>query len=406
MTRYLKDWTKSYTELQENTEPARLFDKWTGYAVISAALRRKVWLQLGRLRYNTNIYVVFVSEPGVARKTKAIDYGVEFLKDLPDVKTSADSSTREAMLDDLELSGLPEIISTGEEFKHSSLCIISKEFESFLGQKFDNTRMLTSLTDLFDCPDEWKARTRHGQSPMIIRPWLMLWGATTPDSLSNSLPANAVGGGLTSRILFIWADRKKKSVTYPSLTPAELVLKDELKKDLFKISRISGEYTMHPEALKKWDEWYMAYDEDESGNRICVDKSFSGWYSRKPTYIVKIAILRAAATSDEMIIRWSHIEEAIAEIKEVEYKMGSAFKAMGRSEISGDVDSVITIVQSYGWISEKALLSLVWRDIDSSKFDNVINTAIRQGKVIREYKGPKGETGIFYRSSATRKNNN
>ena len=399
MSRHLNDWLKSYLTLQENTEPARLFDKWTGYAVISAALRRKTWLQLGRLRYNTNIYIVFVSEPGVARKTKAIDYGLEFLKDLPDIKTSADSSTREAMLDDLELSGLPEILSSGEEFKHSSLCIVSKEFESFLGQKFDNTRMLTSLTDLFDCPDEWKARTRHGQSPMIVRPWLLLWGATTPDSLSNSLPANAVGGGLTSRILFIWADKKKKSVTIPALTHKELILKDELKKDLFKISRLSGEYTMHPEALRKWDEWYMSYDEDEViGGRICADKSFSGWYSRKPTYIIKIAILRAASTTDEMIIRWQHIEESIVEIQEVEQQMGNAFKGIGRSEISGDVDTVMEIVKSYSWISEKSLMSLVWRDIDSNKFDNVIDTALRQGKVKREFKGPKGETGIWYRS--------
>jgi hypothetical protein len=383
----------------ENTEPATLFHTWTGFSVLASALRRKVNLQLGRLIYYPNIYVVLVAEPGVARKTQAIKYGVEFIKTIPDIRISADSATKEAMTDDIELSSVQELMDGDKAMTHSSLNIISKEFESFLGQKKENTRMLTALTDLFDCPDDWTSRTRHGKSNKIVCPWVNMLAATTPESLASSLPATAVGGGLTSRIMFVWAEKKHKSVAIPFMTPEEVILKDKLEKDLYQISRLSGEYAMEASCIKKWTEWYDEYDEDESGIRICTDKSFSGWYSRKPTYIIKVSMLCAAAESNKMLIQWKHIEKSLEEIRKVEYLMGSAFKAIGKSEISAEVDNVLQIIKTYKYVSEKVLMSIVWRDIDNTKFDNVISTLIKTGKVSRAFKGPNGESGIWYVSN-------
>jgi len=396
MSRHLKNWHDSYIKLQENTEPAKIFDIWTGYSVIAAALRRKAYLQLGRLVYYPNLYAVLVADPGIARKTQAIKYGVQFLNTIPEIVTCADSSTKEAMTDDMENSALDELMENGEQLRHSSLNIISKEFESFLGQKKENTRMLVALTDLFDCPDDWGSRTRHGPSNKIVRPWLNLLAATTPDSLASCLPASAIGGGLTSRILFIWAEKKKGRIAIPELTPAEIKLTEKLEKDLYQISRISGEYQMTEGCKSNWVDWYNNYDEDENGERICTDTSFKGWYSRKPTYIIKLALLRAAATSNILTIQWYHVEEAIEAIKQVELTMGKAFKAIGKSDITAEVDNVLSIITNFQWISEKQLMTIVWRDIDSAKFENVIVTLMKTGKVERKYKGPKDEPGIWY----------
>ena len=398
MSRHVSNWVNSYLELLDNTEPASIFNTWVAYSVIAAALRRKVSLQLGRLIYYPNIYVVLVAEPGIARKTQAIKYGMNFLNTIPEIRLSSDSATKEAMTDDIEGASMPELLPDGSELRHSSLNIISKEFESFLGQKKENTRMLTALTDLFDCPDDWSSRTRHGVSNKIIRPWVNLLAATTPDSLASSLPASAVGGGLTSRILFIWADKKKKPVAIPYMTDAEIALKEKLEKDLYQMSRISGEYIMTNACQKKWIDWYDAYEEDESGDRICADKSFSGWYSRKPSYIIKVSMLCAAAVSNELTVDWKHVEKAMEEVTSVESIMGNAFNAIGKSEISAEVDSVYQIIRSHRWISEKELMTIIWRDVDNTKFDNVIGTLMRTGKVKREFKGPKNEKGIWYRA--------
>jgi hypothetical protein len=395
--RSIPNWLAAYQILQKNTEPAAIFDTWTGYSIIASALRKKVWLSLGRINIYPNLYVVFVAEPGVARKSQALNYGISFMSQIPEIICSADAVTKEAMLEDLETCAVDEIMPDGENFRHSSLSIISKEFESFLGQKKENTKMLVLLTDLFDCQElPWKYRTKHSGSNVIPSVFINLLAATTPDSLASSLPPTAVGGGLTSRILFVWAEGKKKKVPKPTMTPEEVKLKELLLKDLYLISRISGRYEFSPKADKKWDEWYMEYEE-LSPIRVCKDPSFNGWYSRKPMYILKIALLVAASKSDKMILTWEIIEEAIKEIEEVELQMGNVFKAIGKSNVTSEVDMVLQLVKTRKWITEKQLMTMIWRDVDSEKFDNVIQTAMRTGKVKRVFRGPKNETGdIWY----------
>jgi len=189
------------------------------------------------------MYVVLVAEPGVARKSQAINYGTPFLEKIPDIHTSADSITREALLNDLEDCAVDEPMANGDTFRHTSLNIIAKEFEIFLGQKSDNTKMLVLLTDLFDSQDlPWKYRTKSSGSNTIPSVFINMLGATTPESLASCLPPSAIGGGLTSRILFVFAHEKTKKIPIPYITPELVVLRDKLQRDLFKIAKINGVY--------------------------------------------------------------------------------------------------------------------------------------------------------------------
>lgn len=397
--RNVNSWIDSYLEFMQHTEPAKVFDKWTSHSLIAAALRKKVKLPYGRINYYPNLYLVFVAEPGIARKTQAISFGVKILNEIPDVVMSADQITKEALLQDLEGAAMDEPMPDGETFRHSSISIISKEFESFIGQKKDNTKMIVFLTDMFDCAEmPTRYRTKNSGSNVIPSVFVNLLAATTPESLASCLPATAVGGGLTSRILFIWADNKKGKSPKPSMTKDELILQEKLIKDLYQISRIAGNYTMTREADVLWQEWYMNYEEKDP-TRICLDKSFAGWYSRKPTYILKLAINRAASESNDLIVEWKHIEKAVEDIVSVEKDMGLVFRAIGKSDVAGEVDQVMQIILDYKWINEQKLMSMVWRDIDALKFENVISTVCRTGRVIKTFRGPKGEVGLWYKAT-------
>lgn len=395
--RELPNFVDAYLEYTHNTESAEVFHKWTAHSLIAGVMRKKCKLALGRINVYPNMYIVLVAEPGVARKTQAISYGTPFLEKIPDIHTSADSITREALLDDLETCAVDEPMPDGSCFRHTSLNIIAKEFEIFLGQKSDNTKMLVLLTDLFDSQDlPWKYRTKHSGTNIIPSVYINLLGATTPESLASCLPPSAIGGGLTSRILFVWAHGKHKKIPIPTLSPALLELREKLQRDLFKISKIAGTYEFSPEAEEFWCKWYMKYDET-SRARLCLDKSFDGWYSRKPMYILKMAQISAAALSNHMVVEPHHLEYAIKNIEEVEVGMVHTFRAVGRSAITADVDLVMSIIKEHKIISEKALMSIVWRDIDATKFDNVIGTVIKTGRVKRVYEHG-GVKGIFYRS--------
>jgi hypothetical protein len=397
--RSVSNWIDSYLLFMKNTEPAAAYDKWTAHSIIAAALRKKVRLPYGRINYYPNLYVLFVSEPGVARKSQAISFGVKMLSEIPDVVMSADQITKQALLQDLESAAMDEPMPSGESFRHSSISIISKEFESFIGQKNNNTEMIVFLTDMFDCNEmPTKYRTKNSGSNVIPSVFVNLLAATTPQSLASSLPATAVGGGLASRILFIWANDKKCKSPKPSMTKEEKILQEKLLSDLYQISRIAGDYSMSEEADRKWQDWYMKFDERDK-NRICLDSAFAGWYSRKPMYTLKMAINRAASESNDLIIEWSHIKKAISDIESVEHEMGLVFRAIGKSDVTGEVDQVMQLIIDYKMISEQKLMSMVWRDIDSQKFENVISTVCRTGRATKCFRGPKGESGIWYKAN-------
>jgi alpha-L-fucosidase len=99
--RKLKNWLDSYMEYTADTEPAKVFHHWVGMSIMAAALRKKTYVKYGRLRYYPNLYVVLVAEPGVARKSQAINFGVEIMSQVPEIQMSADAITKEALLVDL-----------------------------------------------------------------------------------------------------------------------------------------------------------------------------------------------------------------------------------------------------------------------------------------------------------------
>jgi hypothetical protein len=76
--------------------------------------------------------------------------------------------------------------------------------------------------------------------------------------------------------------------------------------------------------------------------------------------------------------------------------MGRTFTAVGKSGIATEVDSVMAIIRRYKVVSEKQVMQMVWRDIDSTKFENVIATAIKTGLFEKKFKGPDGQSGTWY----------
>lgn len=380
--RQLQDWLKTYLEYVERTESARIFKTWVGISSIASVLRRKVSFKLGRITFYPNLYVVLVGPPG-ARKSQAIKFGYELVKGLGEsISVSADAPTREALIQDLDQSAGEYIDVDEDPTRHCSMTVISSELETFLGGKKDNARMLNTLTDLWDCPNEWKYRTKGAGTNNLKRVFLTLIGATTPDSIANCIPASASGTGFTSRIIFCFADKKHIKVAEPEETDDILRLKDVLIRDLDIISRMSGEYTFSPEGRIFWHDWYNAYD-DLDPNRICKDTMFNGWYERKPTFILKIALIVAASRGHTGHIDPLHMIEALKYIEESEHCMDSSFRVVGRSEIAAEIDLVITIIENHKVITERGLMRLVWKDVDARKLENVMDTVVKTGKVLR-----------------------
>lgn len=385
MKRKLSNWLTSYLEYVEETESADIYKTWVGISTISSALRRKTGFSLGRIAVYPNLYVVLVGPPG-ARKTQAIKFGNSLLKTQEDIVISADAITREALLQDLEQAIADYPLNDAKVLRHCSMLATCSELETFLGNKKDNAKMLITLTDLWDCPDLWRYRTKGAGTNVLSNIYLSIIAATTPESIANSIPATASGTGFISRIIFCYADKKAKKVPIPRETKDLISLRKKLIFDLAIICKNSGVYKFSNEGEAYWIKWYTRYD-DADPDRFCQDTAFNGWYERKPIFILKLAMIYAAATTNVLLIEPQHIDEAIRLVESTEPSMGRSFRAVGRSDLAAETDMLMNLIAKHRTITEKKLYSIVWRDLDDIKFQNVIATIVKTGQVTRKYSG-------------------
>jgi hypothetical protein len=195
--------------------------------------------------------------------------------------------------------------------------------------------------------------------------------------------------------MFIWSSTKTKKIAIPVITEKIKKLREYLIHDLTIMSRMVGNFEFNQESVEAWTDWYEHYDET-STTRACCDPSFNGWYSRKPLYIQKIAQVLSAAESGSMTLEWKSFEAAIKEVEKVELAMGRTFTAIGRSTTAVETELVMSIIRNHKSISEKALMQMVWRDIDKAKLDAVIATVLSTGQFTRAYRGPDNSPGTWY----------
>jgi hypothetical protein len=387
--RQLPNWLEAYKDYTRDTESAEIFNTWVGISAIASALRKKTWLELGRLKVFPNMYIVLVAEPGIARKSQAITYAADIMSDIPCIVMSADSITPQALIQDIEDATCYDNIPGYGTIRHASLSVISKEFEVFM-KSFG--RDMAKLTDLFDAGEKpWKHRTKNSGTSTIPSVFLNILGATTPQSLASSLSELVVGGGLASRILYVWSGTKTKKIAVPELTPDIMKLKEQLTKDLHRIALIAGSFHFSEKGLKYWKNWYESYDEVDE-NRLQKRKEFDGWYSRKPLLIQKVAIVLSSSESSDRILDTTHIVQAIKLVEELEVGMGNIFTPKEERIVEVDTtesDLLLSYIKQYKQIAEKHLLQLVWRDIDEDDFDKNMDVLLANGNCVRSFENPE-----------------
>jgi len=348
MSRHLSDWLEHYLQFTQNSEPPTIYHTWSGIAAIASALRRKCYCNWGLRGYvYPNFYLALVGPPG-GRKGTAMKIAKRMLQQLElpmgsDALGSVQMLYREIADSAAEYQ---EIGKHGKTINHKSLSIWAEEFQVFLSDK--DQQLLASLTDLFDCADNWKYSTLSRGLDDLSNCWLNIIGAITPSLLQSKLSMDAVGGGLISRIIFVVGYGAKRRIALPFLSKDELELQDNLSKDLQHISNLTGPFILTKEFLAAWVEWY----EDLSVVNAINNDKFMGYNSRRALHINKLCMIVSASENNKMIITAEHLKKAIAILEEAEEEMPNAFYGLGR----GDHSEVFTSFLSY--IEERDNFSL------------------------------------------------
>ena len=340
LERKLPNWIDAFLHYTNNTEPPLLYRKWTAISCLASAMQRKCSIKWGTaLTFYPNLYIVLVG-PSATGKGTAMNPGLDILNELPAIKMSAQSTSLQALIRHLKDTNLTDVdMISGKQTYHSSLTVFSKEFTVFLG--YHNNELMAALCDWYDCDRKWSYETIARKKEEIVGVWVNLIAGTTPDLIQSSLPIESIGGGLTSRIIFIYEEKKDKIVTIPVQSSNEKDLRELLVHDLEKVSLLSGEFKFTENFASRWTEW--CYEAEE--HPPFYDPKFDGYMGRRRTHLMKLSMIMSAAHGKhDLTLTSDDLEEAIKTLIEPEVKMGLVFRGVGKSDISGLIHKATTFL--------------------------------------------------------------
>jgi hypothetical protein len=383
VARELTDWLDNYLQYTENSESPLSYHVWCGLSVIAGALQRRVYLPwgLGRVIY-PNLYVVLVGPSGRTRKGVAIGIAKDFLKKVPGITVTPESSSgRQAMI--IAMKRALTNFQDGSDGKikfHCAVTAFSEELSVFLGQR--DIAYLSNLTDWYDSKDDWEYETIGRGKDSLQGLCLNLIGGTAPDWIQSMIPQEAVGGGFTSRIIFIVEEKKRKLVPEYTPTEAELELAEVLQRDLERISQLSGEMSFDPLAKQLYIDWYVKQDIDLNNDKPAInDIRFRGYCERRATHLQKLMILCSASRGDDMVITAQDFERAVAMLLSAESTMGKTFGGLGKARNSDAAESVLDFIKSMGITTRRVILQKFHRDIDATTLSDIEATMTQMGVV-------------------------
>lgn len=384
MARELKCWLDSYLQYTERSESPTSYHTWCGLSVIAGALQRRVYLKwgLGQTIF-PNLYVVLIGPSGRTRKGVSIGIAKDFLKSVPGLTVAPESSSgRQAMILAMKRASVNFKDPTDGKIKfHCSITAFSEELSVFLGQ--GDIAYLSNLTDWYDSKDDWEYETVGRGKDSLQGLCLNLMGATAPDWIQSMIPPEAVGGGFTSRVIFIVEEHKKHTVPEYFQTQEEVELRGMLTRDLERISKLSGEITFSPAAKQLYVDWYIHEDgELAAGNPAVDDVRFAGYCERRSTHIRKLMLICCASRSDKLLIEEEDFHKALLLLENAEVKMGKTFGGFGRAKNSDITDIVRNYIEQVSITTRQIIMQKFYRDITPMDL-SVIEQTLEQLKVIK-----------------------
>lgn len=387
MSRIFDNWLDAFMEYSDNCESAKLLRYWTGISAIASVLKRKSFLEW-HTRLYPNLYIVLVSPSG-GRKGTAMKWALPMLETL-NIKMAAEAITREALIRELSKSTDSYLTATGETFHHCSLTIHAQELAVFLGQS--NLQLLSDLTDWYDCRSMWTYRTKNVGTDIIEGVWVNLLGAITPSILQNSLPQDAIGGGLTSRMLFIYAPGMEKAIPLPFRTQANIELGTLLTQELETIGLLHGAFKPSEEMLDTYASWYTQHVKSPPMGQ----EAFAGYNERKATHLLKLSMIMSASRSSSMEISVEDFKKSRHALGVIETYMPKVFQGYGRRENADVLQHVIDYIIGKGKVGRKEIVRRFMADLTFMQIDEVVNTLCESG-LCRKILNPDGEIVVEYK---------
>jgi hypothetical protein len=384
--RKLANWLTSYVEYGAVSEAPRVFHFWAGVSAVAGALRRKVWFDQIKFQWYPSFYIIFVAHPGIATKSVTADGSMDLLRSIPGIKFGPDEVTWQQLVTSFAAANETFELN-GEHHPMSPITILSSEFGMMMD--FRDAKMVNLFITLWDGRKTFEKQTKMSGSDMVEAPWINLLACTTPQWINSNMDANTIGGGFTSRCIFVYGEGKEHNVAYIKnairrsgmTTESYAALKADLVHDLEHISvNLCGEYVLTPGAEAWGEAWYNnlwdnVYKADQ-------EEYIKNYTARKQAHLHKLAMVMAAAQRDELVITLEDLEGANAILAKTEETFKHVFSRTGQSdEVKAAQDILRFIVAKQEVLYEQVYRMAQIHFPNARDFEGIIASFIRGGQI-------------------------
>jgi len=372
----LKNWISSYAEaLDPITEAPQAFVIWSAISVVSAVLKKKVWVDRGPYLVYPNQYIVLVGPPGCGKGT-AMHPAHNFIKEYkPELANYlSDRITAEEIIVRLAKGFQTTSVVNGQVVAstESTACIMASELSTFLGS---SEWMTAFLCDTWD-RSKFEYGTKNKGSHSIKDMCVSLIGCCVPDFIrkinGKVNAAEAINSGFTARTIFVFANERSKKLPWPvalAKMPGGMELITNLRHDLEEVAKLKGEYTFTQDAIDTFTPWYKSLHATDMDSDVV--RHFK---SRQDVHVLKVAMCLAAASTDKLIIdRWC-LTTAIALVQGVLNTLDITFRGVGESSLSEATAKVQSFMERKGLASRAELMGAMTRHATMEDVDRILFT--------------------------------
>jgi hypothetical protein len=386
VSRKCGDWLSAFLDYASYGEAPRHVYFWVGAATVAGALRRKVWIDQAYFQWYPNLYVVLVAPPGIVSKSTTADLGMALLRQVPGVRFGPAVITWQALVQ--SFAGAAEAFEwNGAYHTMSPMTISSSEFGNLLNPH--DKDMVDMLVNLWD-GKSFQKKTKMSGDDEVVNPWLNIVACTTPEWIAGSFPEYMIGGGFTSRCIFVYAEEKERYVAYPRMAvPADLSERAAaLVHDLEWIStKLCGEYRLDNAAIAWGTKWY---EQHYSVDAAKLDPSrYGGYVARKQTHIHKLAMILAASQRDDLVITVDDLQTANSMVTTLESEMPKVFDKIGMKGEAVHQERMLRFVQIRREVPYTLFVKTFSRQFPKSgEMEEVLKTLTTSGQLRIEQRGP------------------
>ena len=371
--RLLDDWLSSYSDYTEEQESPSLFHFWVGTSVIASTLERKCWIHRGYYTLYPNLYVVLIGASARVRKTSAINIGYEVYREAIEKGIMVSQKTTAEAIISIFVSGFKERGVSGG-------VIVSDELGVFLGGQAKNMDLMQLLTKWYDCPKHFEYHTIMRGKETMDAVYCNMMAGTTPQWLKDSMPPHAVGGGFTSRIIFVYQDKPEKLIAFPEMTPEMATLKGKLIHDLKVIGKMTGEFKLTEKAREWFQDWYTQVFKPETTPYASLD----GYFGRKHDTLLKVAMSLSASKSNSLIVDEIEMKMALRALNKNEEFLPDTLRLIQMTDVGESMEKVYRTICRKGEIEFVQLSRQVSYCMNTKTLEEII-TDLRNGDRIEEY---------------------